>query len=161
MIQLVNHRALAQDRSRINRMNINRKQASAGKIRTGLCAPAWRIQTGLLQLLFTVTNLLIVAQAASPAEAATLFADTVPEVVLVDVEDPQSIDYAQIQELRQSFPATPLVLLATRHRRGVLDRLYRMGVRGFVTEDVGLAGLVETIVALRANPQLFVVRIKS
>jgi DNA-binding NarL/FixJ family response regulator len=160
MLQLANHRFLLKDRG-IRRMATPEKQDAVDALRLGLYGPTHRIQTGLLNLLFTAASLLIVGQAASLAEARSAFAQAIPEILLLDVEDPQAIDYPQLQELRQLLPATLLVIHAARHRRGVLDRLYRMGVRGFVTEDVGLAVLVETLSAVRANPHLFVVRIKS
>jgi two-component system response regulator DevR len=161
MLQIANHRFLPKDRGYRRLMDTPGRKATAQPLRLGLYTSAPRTQTNLLSLLFSTPNLLIVGEAASLAAAAVTFAPAPPEVLLLDVEDPQAIDYSLLLELRQLFPETSLVLLATRHRRNVLDRLYRMGVRGFITEDVGLSVLVETLLAVRDNPQLFVVRIKS
>jgi DNA-binding NarL/FixJ family response regulator len=158
----VEHRTYRIEHGSILRlMNQQIQYNPSDRIRLGLCVSLDRSQSGLISLLFTVASVMIVGQAAAPAEASLLLLNEAPDILLIDVGDPQSINYSELIELRQNFGQTQLIVLATRHRRGVLDRLYRLGVSAFVTEDVGLSTLVEVLKAVRADPHLFVVRLKS
>ena len=57
-----------------------------------------------------------------------------------------------------SEPDLTIAVVASRYRRGALDRFYQAGVRSFVTEDIGLMGLIDTLVTINTHPQLFLVR---
>jgi DNA-binding NarL/FixJ family response regulator len=123
-----------------------------------LVATPERTQAGLLALLATVATIQIVGQAPSLSDLSSL-ATTSAEVLLLDLYGGADPDYAQLASICRQYPTMAIIVLAPRHRRGILDRLYRLGVRAFVTEDVGLPALVDTLNTIRNNPNIFMVRI--
>jgi DNA-binding NarL/FixJ family response regulator len=122
-----------------------------------LAAPE-RAQVGLLAQLATVASIAIVGQAPSLSDLA-LLASTGAEALLVDLYGGVEPDYTLLASIRRQYPAMAIVVLAPRHRRGILDRLYRLGASAFVTEDVGLVALVDALHTIHNNPNIFIVRI--
>ncbi|RIK43797.1 MAG: hypothetical protein DCC55_04430 [Chloroflexi bacterium] len=82
-----------------------------------------------------------------------------PELLLIDTYEGEELDYTLVDAIRHQYPSIAMIILAPRHRRGILDRLYRLGVRAFITEDVGLPALVDALNTIRSNPNVFIVRI--
>lgn len=124
-----------------------------------LVAAPDRTQVGLLGLLATVATIQIVGQVPSLADLSSLAATTSAEILLIDTYGGTNLDYTLLATIRRQYPALSMIVLAPRHQRGILDRLYRLGVRAFVTEDVGLPALVDTLNTIRNNPDVFIVRI--
>jgi DNA-binding NarL/FixJ family response regulator len=124
-----------------------------------IVAPPEQMRSGLLSLLYMVASVVILGQLGSVGEIPVSWSHQAPEILLVAAHDAAHIDYGQLAEVHRQQPALSIVIMAARHHRGVLDRLYRAGVRAFVTEDVGIPALIETLHLVRWQPELFLVRI--
>lgn len=124
-----------------------------------LIAAPEHTQVGLLALLTTVASVTIVGQSPSLADFSILATPSNAEILLIDTYGGAELDYTLLATMRRQHPALSIIVLAPRHRRGILDRLYRLGVRAFVTEDVGLPALVDALNTIRSNPNIFIVRI--
>lgn len=116
--------------------------------------PLWRAALNSIGAKFTIVDQLDTA-------GGTNFSAMLPQpnLALIDVDYLGAYMETNLSILRQSYPALPLVGVARRHRRGLLDSLYRSGVRGYVTSDIGVTALGETLATIIASPRAFVVRI--
>jgi len=113
---------------------------------------------GISSLLYTAPGVAVLGQVGSLAEYPTALTAGMPDVLVIDAGDTDSLDYDALANLRRQQPGLALAVVATRHRRGVLDRLYRAGVRTFITEDAGVPALVNMLYTVKARPRVFLVR---
>lgn len=81
------------------------------------------------------------------------------DIVLIDIDHLFEQAEKNLPPLRQAYPFLPFVAIAQVHRRGVLDALYRNGMRGYSTYEIGAAAFAETLATIMASPNAFVVRI--
>jgi DNA-binding NarL/FixJ family response regulator len=101
----------------------------------------------------------VLGQVGSVAEYPSPFATGLADVLVIDAGDTDNLDYEALTNLHRQRPDLAIAIVAMRHRRGMLDRLYRAGVRAFVTEDVGLPALLNMLYTVKARPRVFLVRI--
>lgn len=127
-------------------------------LRLLIIASQERVLTGLLAPLRCVGGIEVVETRPTVGEASQLVPTVRPQLALVDLGDPVSPNYEELAALHNQTPTLPIVVLAARYRRGVLDQLYRTGVRAFLTQDVGLPLLVETLHTLHQGGVGFIVQ---
>lgn len=127
-------------------------------LRLLIVASRERILTGLLAPLRCVGGIEVMEIRPTVGEASQLVPTVRPQLALVDLGDPVSPNYEELAALHDQAPTLPIVVLAARYRRGVLDQLYRTGVRAFLTQDVGLPLLVETLYTLHHGDVGFIVQ---
>ncbi|HMN27382.1 MAG TPA: hypothetical protein PKE45_04435 [Caldilineaceae bacterium] len=123
-----------------------------------LVAPRERIGQGILSRLHTISSMLVVGQIESLAEHSPPVAGDEAGVIVVHGGDLDGFEYDGLVQVLRPQPDLTIAVVASRYRRGALDRFYQAGVRSFVTEDVGLVGLLDALVTIRTHPHLFLVR---
>lgn len=87
----------------------------------------------------------VVAQADNGADAVTLDAEHLPDVVLLDMEMPRMDGIEATTRILQAFPDRAIVLLTRHGRPGLLKRALGAGVRGFVSKSIDPAQLAEVV----------------
>ena len=81
------------------------------------------------------------------------------DMILIDIDHLFEQAEKNLPAFRQAYPYLPFVAIAQVHRRGLLDALYRNGMRGYSTYEIGAAAFAETLATIMASPNAFVVRI--
>ncbi|MCL4859671.1 MAG: hypothetical protein KJZ93_09715 [Caldilineaceae bacterium] len=117
-----------------------------------------RVLTGLLAPLRCVGGIEVVGIRPTISEASQIDPTVRPQLALVDLGDPVSPNYEELAALHNQAPTLPIVVLAAQYQRGVLDQIYRTGVRAFLTQDVGLPLLVETLHTVHHGGVGFIVK---
>jgi DNA-binding NarL/FixJ family response regulator len=101
---------------------------------------------GLSVLVAQNSDIEIVAECQSAAEASAIIAATRPDVVTVDVALPDGDGLRLAQQLRDRYPDLGIVMLVSRQEDDVLFRALETGVSAFVSKTAPLA---EVLCAIR------------
>ncbi len=88
----------------------------------------------------------VVGQAKSPEEAAALYAELTPDVLVLDIRfgtELTGLDAAR--SLLNSYPAANIVFLTQFDQDSLIKEAYRLGARAFVTKDCDPADLATAV----------------
>jgi two-component system invasion response regulator UvrY len=88
----------------------------------------------------------VVGQAKSPQEAAAMFADLQPGVLVLDIRfgtELTGLDAAR--SLLSTYPAANIVFLTQFDQDSLIKEAYRLGARAFVTKDCDPADLATAV----------------
>ena len=100
---------------------------------------------GLVELLQTVTDLVVTAQGASGPEAIALAAQAKPDVVVLDVELPGDGPAANIQAIRAASPRTRVVILTMHDDPALLLELIDAGASAYLLKSADRLELATAI----------------
>jgi DNA-binding NarL/FixJ family response regulator len=100
---------------------------------------------GLTQLLQRESDVEVVGEAATAAEALALIAETRPDVVTVDVALPDANGLALARDLRDRWDSLGIVVLTSHGEDDVLFRAMETGVSAFVPKTSTLMEIVGSI----------------
>ncbi len=89
----------------------------------------------------------VVGEAGSGAEAVTVAVAKRPQVVLLDVQLPDTDGFAVSHELSRLLPATAVILCSVRDATDYGDRVGRSGARGFLSKTALSADAITRILA--------------
>jgi DNA-binding NarL/FixJ family response regulator len=106
------------------------------------------VREGYRRLLERASELTVVGEAASAAEAYRLFTQLVPDVVVMDISLP---DVSGIEAMRRLLLRERLakVLVFSIHEEAIFpDRAFRAGARGYITKASAPEVLVEAVRAV-------------
>ncbi|CAB3771673.1 response regulator [Paraburkholderia solisilvae] len=103
------------------------------------------VRSGIRQLLDTVAEIDVVAEAASAEEALRVIGDAGPDVVLLDVRMPGGSGIEVLKTLNGAGSLPPTILLTTFDDDDVLLDGLRHGAKGFLLKDISLDRLVDAI----------------
>lgn len=104
------------------------------------------VRQGVRHFLETQPDLQVVGEAASGEEAVQLVAETVPDVVLMDLVLPGPVDGVEAtRRIRQLSPRTQVVVLTSYHEDEYIFPAIRAGALSYVLKDVGPEELAEVI----------------
>lgn len=103
------------------------------------------LRTALAQLLPMEGTINVLAEAADGAEAIDVTLRSRPDVLVIDLEMPDTDGLAAVAAIRRVLP-DQVVLMLTRHAKpGVLRRALRLGVQGFVTKAADPSHIADVI----------------
>jgi DNA-binding NarL/FixJ family response regulator len=100
---------------------------------------------GLARLLERESDIEIVGEAATASSALRVIAETLPDVVTVDVTLPDGNGLALARELRDRWDALGIVVLTSQEEDDVLFRALETGVSAFVPKTAALPEVVGAI----------------
>ncbi len=103
------------------------------------------IRSALAALLALQEDLLVVAQAASGAEAIAMARAHTPDVAVLDLQMPDRDGIAVAAELAVTVPGCATVIVTGHGRPGHLKRALEAGVRGFLPKTVSSHVLTEVV----------------
>lgn len=104
------------------------------------------LREGLRRLLSTEPDLEVIGEAATPAHGVTLAGVLQPDLVLMDINFPVGSGLDVIGLLRQTCPASRIVVLSVHANPHCIDTALRLGAHAYVRKD---ACFKELLVALR------------
>ncbi|MFC1440960.1 response regulator transcription factor [Streptacidiphilus sp. N1-10] len=123
-----------------------------GPIRILLADDEHLIRGAVAALLSYEDDLLVVAQAASGAEALAMARAHRPDVAVLDLQMPGGVDgVAVAAELRTVLPDCRTMIVTSHGRPGHLKRALAAGVRGFVPKTVSAQRLAVIIRSVHAG----------
>ncbi|GGT54441.1 response regulator transcription factor [Streptomyces purpureus] len=110
------------------------------------------IRGALAALLALEDDLVVVAEAASGAEALAMARAHRPDVAVLDLQMPGGPDGVKVAtSLRDELPSCRTMIVTSHGRPGHLKRALSAGVRGFVPKTVSAQRLAEIIRAVHAG----------
>ena len=112
------------------------------------------VREGLRAILDAAPDLLPVGEACDGAEAVRLVAETMPDVVLMDLRMPNVDGIEAIRQIKARYPAVQIVILTTYDDDQHIVRGLRAGARGYLLKDAERNVLFETIRAAARGESL-------
>lgn len=103
------------------------------------------IRQGLKQILELENDITVVAQAANGNEAVKFTRDLKPDVVLMDINMPETNGLQAIKEIKQEKMLSKVIVLTIHEDREYLFKTLQMGAEGYVLKDAEPAVLIEAI----------------
>lgn len=103
------------------------------------------VRLGLMTLLKGQPDIDVVGEAGSAAEGLRLVEIHQPEIVLMDIRMPGEGAIEAVQQIRDRYPGTAVVVLTSFTDDGLLIRAIRAGASGYVLKSVGNAELLRAI----------------
>jgi len=100
---------------------------------------------GVVKVLSGEPDISVIGEAGSGEEALRLAVDTLPDLVLIDLDMPGRGGVSTIQELTASCPATHILVLTVSEDPVNLMTALRSGARGYVLKGVSAPGLVHAV----------------
>jgi len=100
------------------------------------------------------TDICVVGDADSGAEALRQVAELRPDVVLLDMMMPGLDGTATTRQIRQSFPETAVLVMTSFEDEDLLLRALQAGARGYLLKNVAQNELVEAIKAIQRGARL-------
>lgn len=115
---------------------------------------------GLRQIIETVPEFRVVAEAENGAEALALLGDLRPQIAILDVEMPRPDGLELAREVRgQQWPITVMFLTMYREER-FFNAALDLGVKGYLLKDSAISDIIAGIRAVAAG-QHFITPILS
>lgn len=125
---------------------------SAERVRVLLADDEHLIRGAVAALLSYEDDLLVVAEAASGAEALAMALAHRPDVAVLDLQMPGALDgVAVAAALRTQLPGCRTMIVTSHGLPGHLKRALEAGVRGFVPKTVSAQRLAEIIRTVHAG----------
>lgn len=109
------------------------------------------VRGALIALLSLEHDLEVVGDAADSAAAIILVRETVPDVVLMDIELPDASGIETVRNLAPAFPATRFIMVTTFGRPGYLESAINAGATGFLLKDSPSEHLAQSIRRVHAG----------
>lgn len=103
------------------------------------------IRQGLKQILELENDIIVVAQAANGNDAVKLARDVKPDVILMDINMPESNGLEAIKEIKQEKMTSKVIVLTIHEDREYLFKTLQMGAEGYVLKDAEPTVLIEAI----------------
>lgn len=107
------------------------------------------IRQAFARLLDLESDLTVVGQASTADEAVTVAVDTVPDVVVMDVQMPGEADLADgidaTDAIRARVPTARVIVVTTFGRPGYLQRALAAGAAGFMVKDAPADQLIDGV----------------
>ncbi|TDP93972.1 response regulator transcription factor [Labedaea rhizosphaerae] len=103
------------------------------------------VREGLVALLGLLDGVTVVGHAGDGAEAVRLAAETVPQVVLMDLRMPRMDGVAATAEIVKRHPSIGVLVLSTYADDESIGSALRAGARGYLTKDAGRAEILAAV----------------
>lgn len=109
------------------------------------------VRSGLSKFLMVCPDLELVGEADSGEEAVQRCHLLRPDVVLMDLKMPGMDGVTATRLIRQSYPATQVVVLTSFHDEAMVQGALQAGAIGFLLKDVTAAELAQAVRSARAG----------
>ena len=109
------------------------------------------VRSGLSKFLMVYPDLQLVGEADSGEEAVQRCLLLRPDVVLMDLKMPGMGGVTATRLIRQSYPATQVVVLTSFHDEAMVQGALQAGAIGFLLKDVTAAELAQAVRSARAG----------
>ena len=109
------------------------------------------VRSGLVAVIQSEPDLLVVAQASDGAQAAELYARHQPDVALLDLRMPIKNGNDAIELIRRDFPQARILVLTAYSGDEDIHRALEAGARGYVLKSSTGDGLIPAIRAVAAG----------
>lgn len=134
------------------------------KIRILVVDDHFIVRTGLLSLLHTEPNLVVVAEAADGDTAIRLYESVRPDLMLIDLRMPGKSGHEVTRHIRQMSPDARILMLSAYEGDADIQAALEAGVRGYVFKSATGEELIPAIHAVAAGrrwiPQNVAARLK-
>jgi two-component system NarL family response regulator len=109
------------------------------------------VRQGLVALLNTVSDMLVVAEGADGKQAVDLFRQHEPDVTLMDLRMPTMSGVDAVIEIRRNFPAARIIVLTTFDGDEDIYRALQAGARAYLLKGMFGDELMDAIRAVHAG----------
>ena len=123
----------------------------ASRIRVMIVDDHEVVRAGVEALLAPDAGIVVVAQAASGADALRLFRQHQPDVTLLDLTMPEMDGIATLRAIRKEFPDGRFIMLTVHGGDEDIHRALEAGAKGYLLKTTSGAELTETIRAVHAG----------
>ncbi|HEX9369431.1 MAG TPA: response regulator transcription factor [Roseiflexaceae bacterium] len=106
------------------------------------------VRLGLRALLEGEPDIVVVGEAGTAAEAVEMVGRLQPAIVLMDVRLPDQSGIAACQQIRQRWPAVPVLMLTSFADEDLVLEAISAGAAGYVLKQVGTDDLLRAVRAV-------------
>lgn len=110
---------------------------------------------GLKAILETYDHITVVGAAPSARIALDIARETLPDVVLMDINMPELNGLDAIELFKEQTPATRLLMLSMHDSREYISTSVMYGASGYILKDVSTDEIIEAIDAVAAGGTFF------
>jgi DNA-binding NarL/FixJ family response regulator len=103
------------------------------------------VRQGLKQILELENDITVIAQASNGEEAIKIARECKPDIILMDINMPNTNGLQAIKELKQDKDPFKIIVLTIHEDREYLFKTLQMGAEGYVLKDAEPAVLIEAI----------------
>jgi DNA-binding NarL/FixJ family response regulator len=103
------------------------------------------MRAGLREIFDAQSDLVVVGEAGTSAEAIAVVSHRQPRVVLLDVEIPGGNVTDTVTAIRESAPNTEVVILSMHEGPLLVQRLLALGIRGYLVKSVSGEALLSAV----------------
>jgi len=115
------------------------------KIKVLLADDHSMVRQGLKQIIEMEDDIVVIAQASDGNEAVKLAKEKKPDVILMDINMPQTNGLQAIKELKESGEHYKIIVLTIHQEREYLFKTLQMGAEGYVLKDAEASVLIDAI----------------
>lgn len=113
------------------------------------------VREGLVRLLDFAPDIDVVGTAASGNAIGEFISNYQPDILLLDLHMPGVDGFQTLQQLNEIETAPAVIILTTFSDVSYIKKSQRLGAKGFLLKDVGLAELVDTIKQVHGGASYF------
>jgi DNA-binding NarL/FixJ family response regulator len=108
-------------------------------------------RSGLAQLLKTEEHINIVGEAANGEKALAIIRETLPDVVILDIDMPEKGGFEVAEELVAAQIPAEIIFLTMHKNETLFNGALNLGVKGFVLKDSAMEDIIEAVKTVRAG----------
>ncbi len=124
------------------------------KIRLVLVDDSELVRVGLRTLLGAQSNLSIVAEAASNAQALSTCREMQPDLILLDIRLPDGNSTAHCGELRKACPNSKILFLTSVIDDAIIAAAIQAGAHGYLLKEINGNALIQAINEIHAGKSI-------
>jgi len=106
---------------------------------------------GLREILQTQHDMVVVGEAGDSSAAVALAAETMPDIVLLDVEIPGADVAETVSQIRARSPRSRILILSMHEGPQLVQALLAAGIRGYLLKSIRWQELVVAIRAVHSD----------
>ncbi len=115
------------------------------KIRVLIADDHSMVRQGIKQILELEKDITVIAQASNGDEAVKMARECKPDIILMDINMPNTNGLQAIQELKQDKDPFKIIVLTIHEDREYLFKTLQMGAEGYILKDSEPSVLIEAI----------------
>jgi two-component system NarL family response regulator len=130
------------------------KSPHADPIRTMIVDDHALFRRGLEMVLEGEQGIEVVGQASDGAEAVEKAAESLPDIVLMDIRMPRSSGIEACRAMKEAAPSAKIVILTISDEEEDLFEAIRAGASGYLLKDIPLDEVADTVRAVHGGQSL-------